>query len=94
MSSVSLQVHWKIQSDSDIAGDFIAVAGSVTLLDGQREAEIILSLLPDSVPELEELFVVSLTSVEGGATLDGNPDLISTHIRCVCVFLSLLNMIY
>lgn len=84
MSSVSLQVHWKIQSDSDIAGDFLAVAGSVTLLDGQREAEIILSLLPDSVPELEELFIVSLTSVEGGAALDGNPDLISAHIRCVC----------
>lgn len=84
MSSVSLQVHWKIQSDTDIAGDFLTVAGSVTLLDGQREAEIILSLLPDSVPELEELFIISLTSVEGGAALDGNPDLISTHIRCVC----------
>uniref|UniRef100_A0A3B4V3U8 Adhesion G-protein coupled receptor V1 n=1 Tax=Seriola dumerili TaxID=41447 RepID=A0A3B4V3U8_SERDU len=77
----NITVHWQIQSDSDIAGDFLAVAGSVIILEGQREAEIILSLMPDAVPELEELYAVRLTAVEGGATLDANPNLITTHIR-------------
>ncbi|XP_075895105.1 adhesion G-protein coupled receptor V1 isoform X2 [Nelusetta ayraudi] len=77
----NITVHWKIQSDSDMGGDFFAVAGSVVTLDGQRDAEITLSLMPDTVPELEELYIVSLTSVEGGATLDGNPHLIKTQIR-------------
>lgn len=66
-----------------MAGDFFAVVGSVVILDGQRDAEISLSLMPDTVPELEELYVISLTSVEGGATLDGDPQFIKTHIRCV-----------
>lgn len=82
-------MHWQIQSDSDLAGDFLATAGSVTILEGQREADIVLSLMPDTVPELEELYTVSLTAVEGGATLDGNPNLIKTHIRFVVTGLQL-----
>ncbi|XP_044225055.1 adhesion G-protein coupled receptor V1 isoform X2 [Thunnus albacares] len=77
----NITVHWQIQSDSDMAGDFLALSGSVMILEGQREAEIVLSLMPDTVPELEELYTVQLTSVEGGATLDANPNLISTRIR-------------
>ncbi|XP_053180894.1 adhesion G-protein coupled receptor V1 [Scomber japonicus] len=76
-----IMVHWEIQSDSDMAGDFLALSGSVMILQGQREAEIVLRLMPDTVPELEELYIVQLTAVEGGATLDSNPNLISTHIR-------------
>ncbi|XP_070760191.1 adhesion G-protein coupled receptor V1 [Enoplosus armatus] len=77
----NITVHWQIQSDSDTAGDFLALAGSVMILDGQREAEIVLSLMPDTVPELEELYTVWLMAVEGGATLDANPNLIRTRIR-------------
>lgn len=55
------------------------------ILEGQREGEIVLSLMPDTVPELEELYTVRLTAVEGGATLEANPNLIRTHIRCVIV---------
>uniref|UniRef100_A0A3B4ZW94 Adhesion G-protein coupled receptor V1 n=1 Tax=Stegastes partitus TaxID=144197 RepID=A0A3B4ZW94_9TELE len=77
----NITVHWQIQSDSDISGDFLALAGSVVILEGQREAEIVLSLMPDTVPELEELYILRLTAVEGGATLDANPNLIRTHIR-------------
>nr|XP_046243039.1 adhesion G-protein coupled receptor V1 [Scatophagus argus] len=77
----NITVHWQIQSDSDIAGDFLALAGSVTILEGQREAEIVLSLMPDTVPELEEVYTVRLTAVEGGATLDADPNFIQTHIR-------------
>lgn len=84
---LSPQVHWQIQSDSDMTGDFLATAGSVVILEGQREADIVLSLMADTVPELEELYTVRLIAVEGGATLDANPNLITTHIRCVVVVL-------
>ncbi|XP_042344940.1 adhesion G-protein coupled receptor V1 [Plectropomus leopardus] len=77
----SITVHWQIRSDSDITGDFLSLAGSVTIPEGQRDAEIVLSLMPDTVPELEELYIVKLTAVEGGATLDANPNLIRTRIR-------------
>lgn len=83
--SLPTQVHWQIQSDSDIAGDFLALFGSVTLLEGQREAEIVLNLMPDTVPELEELYIILLTSVEGGATLDQDPNVIKTLIRFVVI---------
>lgn len=59
------------------------MVGSVVIPDGQRDVEITLSLMPDAVPELEELYVISLTSVEGGATLDSDLQLIRTRIRCV-----------
>lgn len=77
------QVHWQIESDSDMTGDFLSVSGSVGILHGQREAEIVLRLMPDSVPELEELYIILLTAVEGGATLAQDPTLITTHIRLV-----------
>lgn len=57
--------------------------GSVVILEEQREARFVLSLLPDILPELEELYTVKLTTVEGGATLDANPDRTSAHIRLV-----------
>lgn len=76
-------MHWQIQSDSDIEGDFLALGGSVLILEGQRDAEIVLSLMPDTVPELEELYTVQLTAVEGGATLDANYNLLRTRIRFV-----------
>lgn len=40
------------------------------MLDKQRTSEIIISLLPDEVPEIEENYVVKLTSVVGGAEVD------------------------
>lgn len=78
-------MHWQIQSDSDIAGDFLTISGSVRVLEGKREAEIVLSLMPDTVPELEELYIILLTAVEGGATLAQDPNLIKTHIRFVVI---------
>lgn len=76
-------MHWRIQSDSEIAGDFLALTGSVMIREGQREAEIILKLMPDTVPELEELYILQLIFVEGGGTLDANPNLIRARIRFV-----------
>ncbi|XP_054629148.1 adhesion G-protein coupled receptor V1 isoform X2 [Dunckerocampus dactyliophorus] len=77
----NITVHWEIQSESDITGDFIVFSGTVLIREGQREAEIVVTLMPDTVPELEELYTVQLTAVEGGATLDGNSNLLRTHIR-------------
>lgn len=45
-------------------------SGWVVIPDGQNVAEINLQLLPDDVPELEETYMVQLTSVDGGADLD------------------------
>ncbi|XP_037338537.2 adhesion G-protein coupled receptor V1 [Pungitius pungitius] len=77
----NITVRWQIQSDSDTVGDFLALGGSVMILEGQRDAEIVLSLMPDTVPELEELYTVQLTAVEGGATLDANQNQIRALIR-------------
>lgn len=79
------QVLWQMESDSDMTGDFLSVSGSVRLRHGQREAEIVLRLLPDAVPELEELYTILLTAVEGGATLARDQTLITTHIRSAVI---------
>ncbi|KAM9251115.1 adhesion G-protein coupled receptor V1 [Cariama cristata] len=65
-----ITVYWEIHSESDITGDFLGTEGSVVIADQQRTAEIIIYLLPDDVPELDENYVVQLISVEGGADLD------------------------
>uniref|UniRef100_A0A673Z153 Adhesion G-protein coupled receptor V1 n=1 Tax=Salmo trutta TaxID=8032 RepID=A0A673Z153_SALTR len=75
----NITVHWQILSDSDTSGDFSGLSGSVVILEGQRGAEVVLSLLPDAVPELEELYTLRLSAVEGGATLDANRS--STRLR-------------
>ncbi|XP_069736689.1 adhesion G-protein coupled receptor V1, partial [Phaenicophaeus curvirostris] len=66
----NITVHWEIHSESDITGDFLRTEGSVVIADQQSTAEIIIYLLPDDVPELDENYVVQLISVEGGADLD------------------------
>ncbi|KAM6965415.1 adhesion G-protein coupled receptor V1 [Aplochiton taeniatus] len=77
----NVTVYWQIQSDSDVGGDFLALRGSVVIPAGLRVAEVVLSLLPDSVPELEEVYTIRLTAVGGGATLDANANRTSTRIR-------------
>ncbi|NXK95299.1 GPR98 protein, partial [Formicarius rufipectus] len=66
----NITVYWKIHSESDITGDFLKTEGSVVIPDQQSTAEIIIYLLPDDIPELDENYVVQLISVEGGADID------------------------
>nr|XP_047904941.1 adhesion G-protein coupled receptor V1 isoform X8 [Anser cygnoides] len=66
----NITVYWEIRSESDITGDFLMTEGSVVIADQQSTAEIIIYLLPDDVPELDESYTVQLISVEGGADLD------------------------
>ncbi|XP_056157733.1 adhesion G-protein coupled receptor V1 isoform X2 [Lampris incognitus] len=77
----NITVHWQLQSNAELAGDFLALTGNVVIVEGQRDAEVILSLMPDTVPELEEVYTVELTAVEGGATLDASTNHTSTFIR-------------
>ncbi|XP_036383544.1 LOW QUALITY PROTEIN: adhesion G-protein coupled receptor V1 [Megalops cyprinoides] len=77
----NITVFWVILSDSDTTGDFSALRGSVTIPAGQRNAEVRLLLLPDSVPELEEVYTVRLSSVEGGAELDANRSSVRVRVR-------------
>ncbi|KAM9330953.1 adhesion G-protein coupled receptor V1 [Gastrophryne carolinensis] len=66
----NLTVYWQLTSLSDIKGDFTMTSGWIVIPDKQNSAEIIIQLLPDDIPELDELCMVQLTSVEGGADLD------------------------
>ncbi|KAJ7406541.1 G-protein coupled receptor 98 isoform X1 [Willisornis vidua] len=66
----NITVYWEIHSESDITGDFLKTEGSVVIADQQSTAGIIIYLLPDDIPELDENYVVQLISVEGGADLD------------------------
>ncbi|KAM4808264.1 adhesion G-protein coupled receptor V1 [Rhinophrynus dorsalis] len=66
----NLTVHWQLSSASDIEGDFTSTAGSVFIPDKKTSAEIVIQLLPDDVPEIDETCFVQLIYVEGGADLD------------------------
>ncbi|KAL8203636.1 UNVERIFIED_CONTAM: hypothetical protein K2H54_058534, partial [Gekko kuhli] len=66
----NITVHWELSSDSDTTDDFLITSSSVIILDQQRTTEMVIPLLPDDVPEIDEDYVVRLTSVEGGADVD------------------------
>ncbi|XP_039767131.1 adhesion G-protein coupled receptor V1 [Ornithorhynchus anatinus] len=65
-----LMIYWELSSDSDTATDFLATRGFLVMADGESSARLVLQLLPDDVPEVEEEYVLQLVSVEGGADLD------------------------
>ncbi|XP_053146642.1 adhesion G-protein coupled receptor V1 isoform X4 [Hemicordylus capensis] len=66
----NITVHWELSSDSDTTDDFLSIGGSTIIPDKERTSEIVVVLLPDDDPEIDEHFVVQLTSVEGGADVD------------------------
>ncbi|XP_032809135.2 adhesion G-protein coupled receptor V1 isoform X2 [Petromyzon marinus] len=65
-----IKVYWEVQSDAGVEEDFETSHGVVTIPDMERDAAIILWLLPDDVAELDETFRVSITRVEGGAEIE------------------------
>ncbi|XP_067838274.1 adhesion G-protein coupled receptor V1 [Heptranchias perlo] len=75
-----VKVYWKLQSDSDMTGDFFSISGAVTILDMQQNAEINVQLLADDIPELDEVYIIRLTSVEGGADLNKEKDSSRFHV--------------
>ncbi|XP_048838820.1 adhesion G-protein coupled receptor V1 [Brienomyrus brachyistius] len=77
----NITVFWEILSDSDTAEDFYLLRGSVIIIEGERLAKVIVSLLPDSVPELEEVYIIQLSSVAGGAELDSKRSKTQIKVR-------------
>ncbi|XP_054994600.1 adhesion G-protein coupled receptor V1 [Sorex araneus] len=65
-----ITIYWELSSEFDITGDFLSTKGFFTISDGESEASFDVHLLPDDTPEVEEDYVIQLTSVDGGAELD------------------------
>ncbi|XP_075069096.1 adhesion G-protein coupled receptor V1 [Mixophyes fleayi] len=72
----NLTVYWQLTSVSDIQSDFTGTSGWVVIPDRQNVANITVQILPDDVPELDETYMVQLTSVEGGADLDNDKNVL------------------
>ncbi|CAK8694047.1 unnamed protein product [Clavelina lepadiformis] len=69
-----LNVTWSISPINQAVGasndDVTNVIGSVLVHDGQIDAEILVTISADQLPELEETFLLTLLSVNGGAEID------------------------
>ncbi|XP_071506649.1 adhesion G-protein coupled receptor V1-like [Diadema antillarum] len=67
-------VSYEVESlDATPGGvDFLLSDGQVTFADGQSQANILVTIIDDSVKEFSEYFRILLTSTEGGALLGGN----------------------
>lgn len=50
--------------------DIYPVTGSVTFQEGDIFSAIVLDIISDNLPELEETYTVTLTGINGKATLD------------------------
>ncbi|GFR83307.1 G-protein coupled receptor 98-like, partial [Elysia marginata] len=70
----TIEIFWEVRpaSPSEKA-DVQQTEGSIVMTEGQRDAQIVVNILPDDIPELTEQFSVVLVRVEGGAIL--NPTL-------------------
>ena len=56
-----VNVTWKVQEDPD--NDLLDQSGVLTFDPAQTEADLVLRVWDDGIPELEETFIVSLTEV-------------------------------
>ena len=69
-----IKVSWSLQPVSGITlgAGVSPTSGVVTFAPDQQTADIVLTVLPDNLPELDEKYIVTLTSVDGGASF-GSP---------------------
>ena len=59
-----VRVGWLLTTDpagGSLAGDLAANQGEVIFADGQSQAELVLDVVGDDEPELNEKFIVQLT---------------------------------
>ncbi len=66
----NVQVLFEVTGLGSPEEDLRPVNGSVMFFDGQYEGSVMLQVLDDSKPELEETYTVTLTQALGGATLN------------------------
>ncbi len=71
-SSQPVTVHFATVDGSALAGqDYTPTAGSLTVPSGQAQSVIPVPVTADDVDELDEVFLVQVTSVDGGVLVDG-----------------------
>jgi G-protein coupled receptor 98 len=63
----NITVSWEVINGTT---DFVAANGMTSFAGGQRTANLTLQVVPDNVPEAEEMFIVHLIAVFGGGRLD------------------------
>ncbi len=76
------QVFWRLVGPLDEAEpDFDPMSGSARIQADRSEGEIILDLLADSEPELDESFTLLITKIEGGAEIESTYNTSSFTVR-------------
>ncbi|XP_030832667.1 adhesion G-protein coupled receptor V1 isoform X3 [Strongylocentrotus purpuratus] len=67
-----IQVYWEVRDSlgQTITTDMSPTNGTVEFPENIATASILLEVLPDTLPELEEGFTVTLVSADGGAEID------------------------
>lgn len=76
----TVSVFFEVDS-SGSSMDVAPTSGSVTFVPGQAQASLVLTILPDLDPELEETYTVRLTEVTGGASINTLADVSTFIIR-------------
>ena len=66
------QVNWKVQgpAGNNVSADVDPASGTAYIDGDKRDGEVVLFIMADGQPELEEVFFMYLTSAEGGAEID------------------------
>jgi len=69
-----VKVHWKVEGVGPVnqhpSDDIVPTSGIVVLGNGLSSLQITLSIVADEWSELDEQFIVTLVSVDGGADID------------------------
>lgn len=69
-----MKVHWKVEGVGPVnqhpSDDIVPTSGIVVLGNGLSSLQITLSIFADEWSELDEQFIVTLVSVDGGADID------------------------
>lgn len=69
-----MKVHWKVEGVGPVnqhpSDDIVPTSGIVVLGNGLSSLQITLSIIADEWSELDEQFIVTLVSVDGGADID------------------------
>ena len=78
-----LQIFWRIEGPFDEVADLQPRNGSLLVGDEERSGTIVVNILPDTVPELDEHFKLVITGVEGGAETDPRFNVSNFRIRYV-----------
>nr|XP_006812422.1 PREDICTED: G protein coupled receptor 98-like protein isoform X1 [Saccoglossus kowalevskii] len=76
----TVQVSWQAYIGSATSADFAPLDGTISFLDGQREATVDITIIDDDEYELDETFNVRLYNPTNGAVL-GSKQLVAVKIK-------------